>query len=59
MKYYSFETRIKSLKDLLKGFLLDNNIYFEISSATGWHFEILTNSDGVEMINNFLDNNAL
>lgn len=55
MKYYSYETTIESLKDLLKRFLLDNNIYFEISSATGWHFEIFTNSNGVEMINNFLD----
>ena len=59
MKYYSFETMIKSLKDQLKGFLLDNNIYFEISSATGWHFEIFTDANGVEMINEFLDNTTI
>ena len=56
MKYYSYDTMIKSLKDTLKHFLLENNIYFEISSATGWHFEILTDANGAEMINNFLDN---
>lgn len=60
MKYYSFETIARSLKDTLKHFLLDNNIYFEISGvAAGWHFEILTDSDGVEMINDFLDNSTI
>ena len=60
MKYYSFETMVKSLKDLLKGFLLDNNIYFEISSAAAmWHFEIFTDIHGVEMINEFLDNSII
>lgn len=60
MKYYSFETIARSLKDSLKRFLLNNNIYFEISSATNmWHFEILTDANGVEMINDFLDNNTI
>jgi hypothetical protein len=60
MKYYSFETIAKSLKNKLKSFLLDNNIYFEISGvAAGWHFEILTDASGVEMINNFLDNSTI
>ena len=60
MKYYSFETIAKSLKNKLKGFLLDNNIYFEISGvAAGWHFEILTDANGVEMINDFLDNSTI
>ena len=49
MKYYSFETITRSLKDSLKRFLLNNNIYFEI----------LTDANGVEMINNFLDNNTI
>ena len=57
MRYYSFDTIVKPLKDILKRFLLDNNINFEISGAgAGWHFEILTNTSGLEMINNFLDN---
>ena len=60
MKYYSFETIAKSLKNKLKAFLLDNNIYFEISGvAAGWHFEILTDASGVEMINDFLDNSTI
>ena len=60
MKYYSFETIARSLKDRLKHFLLDNNIYFEISSATTmWHFEIFTDANGVEMINEFLDNTTI
>ena len=60
MKYYSFETIAKSLKDSLKRFLLDNNIYFEISSAAAmWHFEIFTDANGVEMINEFLDNTTI
>jgi hypothetical protein len=60
MKYYSFETMFKSLKDSLKRFLLDSNIYFEISgAATNWHFEIFTDANGVEMINEFLDNNSI
>ena len=60
MKYYSFDTMFRSLKDLLKGFLLENNIYFEISgAAANWHFEIFTSEDGAEMINDFLDNNTV
>ena len=60
MKYYSFETITRTLKESLKHFLLDNNIYFEISSAAAmWHFEIFTDSDGVEMINEFLDNTTI
>ena len=60
MKYYSFETIARSLKDSLKKFLLDNNIYFEISGVVaGWHFEILTDASGVDMINDFLDNTTL
>ena len=60
MKYYSFETITRTLKESLKHFLLDNNIYFEISGvAAGWHFEILTDASGVEMINNFLDNSTI
>lgn len=60
MKYYNFDTMFRALKDLLKDFLLDNNIYFEISGGAAlWHFEILTDKSGATMINNFLDNNAI
>lgn len=56
MKYYNFYTMFRSLKDLLKDFLIDNNIYFEISGgAANWHFEILTDAIGADAINKFLD----
>ena len=56
MKYYNFDTMFRSLRNLLKDFLIDNNIYFEISgSAAAWHFEILTDAGGAAAINNFLD----
>lgn len=60
MKYYNFDTMFISLKDLLKLFLLDNNIYFELSkNGQYYHFEILTDAAGAEIINNFLDNNTI
>ena len=60
MKYYNFDTMFRSLKDLLKEFLIDNNIYFEISGGAAlWHFEILTDQAGAQKINKFLDNNTI
>ena len=60
MKYYNFDTMFRSLKDLLKDFLIDNNIYFEISGGAAlWHFEILTDAAGAASINNFLDANTI
>lgn len=56
MKYYNFDTMFRSLRNLLKDFLIDNNIYFEISGGAAlWHFEILTDANGADAINNFLD----
>lgn len=56
MKYYNFDTMFRSLRDLLKDFLKDNNIYFEVSGGAAlWHFEILTDATGAATINNFLD----
>ena len=57
MKYYIFNTMFRSLKDKLTEFLKDNNIYFEVSgrAAANWRFEILTDVNGAEMINNFID----
>jgi hypothetical protein len=60
MKYYNFDTMFRSLRNLLKEFLTDNNIYFEISGGAAlWHFEILTDSTGAAAINKFLDNNTI
>ena len=56
MKYYNFNTMFRSLKDKLAQFLKDNNIYYELSgAAANWHFKILTDANGSEMINNFID----
>ena len=60
MKYYNFDTMFLSLKNLLKCYLLENNIYFEISkNGPYYHFEILTNAAGAELINDFLDANTI
>lgn len=60
MKYYNFDTMFRSLRNLLKEFLMDNNIYFEISGGAAlWHFEILTDATGAKKINQFLDNNTI
>ncbi len=56
MKYYNFETMWRSLKDLLCKYLKENNIYYELSgAAANWHFEILTDTTGAQMINNYID----
>lgn len=56
MKWYNFETLFRSLRNELQDFLFENRIKFEISGAgSGWHFEILTDTDGAEKINAFLD----
>ncbi len=56
MKYYNFETMFRSLKDKLIAYLKENNIYYELSgAAANWHIEILTDTTGAEMINNYID----
>ena len=56
MKYYNFETMFGSLKDKITAYLKENSIYYEISgAAANWHFEILTDTTGAEMINNYID----
>ena len=60
MKYYNFETMFRSLKDLLCKYLKTNGFYYELSgAAAGWHFEILTDADGAQKINKFLDANTI
>jgi hypothetical protein len=46
-----------SLAIKIGDFLKDNNVYFEISkNGEYYHFEILTDPAGAEMINDFIDN---
>jgi len=59
-KYYNFETMFISLRDLLRQFLHDNNIYYELSSAAAhYHFEILASPEECKKINLFLDDNTI
>lgn len=60
MKYYNFETLFISLATKLGDFLKQTGIYFEISkNGKYYHFEILTNENGANLINDFLDNNTI
>lgn len=60
MKYYNFQTMFRSLKDVLCEYLKNNGFYYELSgTAAAWHFEILTDSDGGEKINRFLDQHII
>lgn len=53
-KYYNFDTRFISLRDRLKTFLQDNNIYYELSgNYSYYHFEILADKIELEKINAF------
>lgn len=59
-KYYNFETMFISLRDLLREYLHENNIYYELSkNGQNYHFEILANTKECEKINAFLDDNTI
>ena len=62
MKYYNFETMFLSLKNELAEFLegCANVMAYEISKAGAcYHFEILTDHDGAQRINSFLDDKTI
>ena len=55
MKYYNVELT-KAAAEKLQHFLYQFSIKHEVSAAGSYyHFEILTNEAGAEIINNFLD----
>ena len=59
-KWYNFETAFVSLADSLSAHLKRNGIYYERSGAYGnYHFEILTDENGVISVNAFLDENTI
>ena len=59
-KWYNFETAFVTLADSLSAYLKRNGIYYERSGAYGnYHFEILTDENGVISINAFLDANTI
>lgn len=55
-KYYSFETCFISLRDALKQYAKENNIYYELSGGNAfYHFEFLLTPEELEKTNAFLD----
>lgn len=56
-KFYTFTTMFKQLKDELRYYLKDNNIYYELSSwfNDGWHFSIYVTEEEANKVNNWLD----
>lgn len=60
MKFYNFETRFISLRDALREYLKENNIYYELSGGNSfYHFEIKTDPAGAAAINNWLDSQII
>lgn len=60
MQYYNFETMFISLRDQLRQYLKENNIYYELSGAGSYyHFEILTDAAGAAAVNNFIDSASI
>lgn len=58
MKFYYFETQFRTLKEELRTFLIESNIYFELSATgyfCGWIFAIKCSEEEKEKINVFLD----
>lgn len=56
MKWYSFETLDRGVKEALRAYLKAEGVLYELSGCgTGWHFEIKTDTDGLTKINGFLD----
>lgn len=60
MKFYNFETRFISLRDVLREYLKANNIYYELSGGPAfYHFEIKTDAAGAAAIDKFLDTQVI
>ena len=55
-KWYSYNTDNPIIKDELRTYFKNYNIYYELSECfDGWHFEIFVDENRVEDINEFLD----
>lgn len=58
-KWYNLETAFVTLADSLSAYLKRNGIWYVRSGAFGnYHFEILADENGVNVINSFLDENT-
>ena len=55
MRYYGFTVYIETIKDELRKYLKENNIYYELSGCfDGWHFEIKMSYEQMKNVNKFL-----
>ena len=55
MKWYGYETTNPNVKDELRKYLRNNNIYYELSECfDGWHFEIKLEEEKFETVDWFL-----
>lgn len=57
-RFRSFDTAFKGLKDSLTDYLIENNIYFELSVVNvfcKYHFDIKCNDQTVAKINDYLN----
>lgn len=56
MKWYGYETDNPIVKDELRKYLRNNNIYYELSECfDGWHFEIKMSEEEAEKMTWFLE----
>lgn len=55
-QFHSFDTDNAHLKDSLREFLHDQNVYYELSDCfDGWHFEVRVDHAECDMVNSWLD----
>lgn len=55
-KWYSYETMNPNVKDEVRRYLRNNNIYYELSECfDGWHFEIKMSEEEAEKMTWFLE----
>lgn len=57
MKWYNVELFDKEEKEKFSRFLKENGVYYECSGCFhGWHFEVKTEPENVEKLNELLEN---
>ena len=55
-KFYGYDTDNPIVKDELRKYFKDNNIYYELSGCfDGWHFEIKLSEEEAEKVTWFLE----
>lgn len=60
MKWYNFETRWISLRDILRAYLKENGIRYELSGGPGfYHFEIYTDPAGAAALDKVIEKECI